>query len=134
MDSRSSLVPIDAAMLALIRGSLGQKGGLQPFAREIMLIECHVAGTSFRDLTDVEPSLVEGSVLPLKREPENPHDPLAIMILDVKGHHLGYVPRHKNEALAHLMDAGKLLFGIIVTKEWQGKWLCVEIRIIMRDL
>lgn len=134
MDSSSSLVPIDAAMLALMQGSLDPKGALQPFARQIMLIECQIAGTSFRDLTDVAPALVAGAVLPLKREPANPHDPLAIMILDEKGHHLGYVPRQQNEALAHLMDAGKLLFGILVKKEWRGKWLCVESRIIMRDL
>ena len=100
-----SLAKIDPAMLALMRGSFGQNGALQPFAREIMLIECHVAGTSHRDVKAIEPQLLPGALLPIKREPGNPHDPLAIMIFDEAGHHLGYIPRAKNEALARLMDA-----------------------------
>ena len=134
MDSSSALVPIDPALLALLRGSIGAQGKLQPFAREIMLIECHVAGTTFRDLKDVEPGLQEGAVLPLRREPENKHDRLAVMILDEQGHHIGYIPQQKNEALARLMDAGKLLFGVLVRKRWRGPWLYIESRIVMRDL
>ncbi len=107
----AALVPIDPAVLALIHGSFGKDGALLPFAREIMLIECHIAGTGYRDLKEVEPALLPGSFLPLKREPANEYDPLAIMILDDGGHHLGYVPRAKNEVLARLMDAGKLLFA-----------------------
>lgn len=56
------------------------------------------------------------------------------MILDEASHHLGYVPRVKNEALARLMDAGKLLFGRIDSKTWQGEWLKVEIQVFMRDI
>ena len=100
------LVPIDPALLALIHGSFGKDGALMPFAREIMLVEAHIAGTSHRELQDVEPTLFPGALLVLKREPANPHDPLAIMIFAEAGHHLGYVPRAKNEALARLMDAG----------------------------
>ncbi len=104
-----------------------------PFAREIMLIECHVAGTSHRDLAEVEPALAPGALLPLKREPGNPHDPLAVMILDESGRHLGYIPRAKNEAIARLMDAGKLLFARMESKEWLGEWLRIEARIFLRD-
>lgn len=128
-----SLASIDPAILALIHGSFAKGGALQPFVQEIMLIESHIAGTSHRELKDVEPSLTVGSVLPLKREPENPHDSLAIMIFDTAGHHLGYVPRVKNEALARLMDAGKLLFGRLEQKQWQGDWLKADIRVFMRD-
>ena len=106
---------------------------LMPFAREIMLLECHIAGTGYRDLKEVEPALIPGSFLPLKREPQNPHDPLAIMICDEAGHHLGYVPRVKNEALARLMDAGKLLFSRLESKEWQNNWLKAGFRVFMRD-
>ena len=35
-------------------------------------------------------------------------------------------PRAKNEALARLMDAGKLLFGRLEDKEWQGEWLKID--------
>ena len=134
MDSNSSLVPIDPAVLLLIRGSFAAGGGLNPFAREIMLIECQVAGTSYRDLKAVEPELLPGALLVLRREPGNPHDELAIMIVDEQGHHLGYVPRVKNEALARLMDAGKLLFGRLESKDWRGQWLHMQVRIFLRDL
>lgn len=129
----NGLVPIDPALLALIHGSFQLDGALKPFAREIMLIECHIAGTSHRDLKGIEETLKPGDMLPLQREPDNTHDELAIKILDERGHHLGYVPRAKNEALARLMDAGKLLFGRIEHKAWQGAWLMVDIRVFMRD-
>ncbi len=127
------LAVIDPALLALLHGSFQKGGQLQPFVREIMLVECAIAGTSFRQLKNIEPLLPVGSLLPLKREPANEHDPLAIMILDEKGNHLGYVPRVKNEALARLMDAGKLLFGRLESKEWQANWLKTGIRIYLRD-
>lgn len=128
-----SLVSIDPALLALIHGAFGKDGRLQPFAREIMLIECHVAGTSHRDLKSVAPALQPGAFLVLRREPDNPHDALAILILDEAGHPLGYVPRAKNEAIARLMDAGKLLFGRLDAKEWLGDWLKLETRVFLRD-
>ncbi|MEO6871544.1 MAG: HIRAN domain-containing protein [Chthoniobacterales bacterium] len=128
------LAVIDPALLALLHGSFQKGGQLQPFVREIMLVECAIAGTSFRQLKEVEPLLSVGSLLPLKREPANEHDPLAIMILNESGNHLGYVPRAKNEVLAHLMDAGKLLFGRLESKEWQVNWLKAGIRIYLRDL
>lgn len=129
----NSLVPIDPALLALIHGSFGKDGGLLPFAREIMLVECPIAGTSHRPVKEIEPTLAPGAFLVLKREPQNPHDALAIMILTEAGEHLGYVPRAKNEALARLMDAGKLLFARLETKAWQGDWLKVEVHIYLRD-
>ncbi len=81
-----------------------------------------------------EIELAAGCLLPLQREPANPHDALAIMILDETGHHLGYVPRVKNEAVARLMDAGKLLFARLESKAWEGKWLRAEVRVFLRDL
>jgi hypothetical protein len=129
----TDLAVIDPALLALLHGSFDKAGQLQPFVREIMLLECAIAGTSFRELKAVEPQLPLGSLLPLKREPTNEHDALAIMIFDEKGNHFGYVPRAKNEVLARLMDAGKLLFGRLESKEWQGDWLKAAVRIFLRD-
>lgn len=51
---------------------------------------------------------------------------------DEGGHHPGYIPRAKNEAIARLMDAGKLLFGRLESKEKQGTWLKAEMRVFMR--
>ena len=92
-----------------------------------------VSERSYRNLKKVEPKLAFGAMLTLKREPDNPNDPLAIMILTEAGEHLGYVPRAKNEALARLMDAGKLLFAKLESKSWQGDWLKVVTNIYLRD-
>jgi len=127
------LAKIDPAILALMHGSFGKQGALQPFARETMLVECQIAGIAHRNVKNVVPKLTSGTMLTLKREPDNPHDPLAIMILTEAGEHLGYVPRAKNEALARLMDAGKLLFAKLESKSWQGDWLKVVTNIYLRD-
>ncbi len=116
-----------------MHGSFGKDGALLPFAREIMLVESQIAGTSHRDLQAIEPALVPGTLLVLRREPDNTHDSLAIMIFNESGAHLGYVPRAKNEALARLMDAGKILFARLESKAWQSDWLRVEVRIFLRD-
>ncbi len=130
---KSDLVKIDPEMMALVRGLLDGKGGLKPFVREIMLIECHVAGTTHVEIEAVEPDLQPDSLLHLKRDPQNEHDPKAIAIFDDKGRRVGYVPQAKNEALANLMDAGKLLFGKVDRKEWKGKWLRLNVRVFMQD-
>ena len=105
-----------------------------PFAREVMLLECQIAGTSHREVKSVEETLVPGVFLVLRREMENQFDALAIMILTESGHHLGYVPRSKNEVLARLMDAGKFLFGRLETRRWEGTWLQAEVRIFLREV
>jgi hypothetical protein len=107
---------------------------LLPYTQDIHLLDCHVAGTSHLDLAGVEPQLLSGDLLVLRREPDNPHDPLAILILDRRGAKLGYIPRAKNEVLARLMDAGKLLRSQLGRKAWEGAWLKLEISVFMRDL
>jgi hypothetical protein len=134
MSPNGAIIPIDPSILQLIHGSFGKDGSLQPFAREIMLIECHVAGTSYVPIKTIEPDLRPTDTLVLKREPDNEHDPLAIIIIDTKGRKLGYVPKVKNEALARLMDAGKLLFAKLVRKEWKSDWLHLEAKVYLRDL
>lgn len=128
------LTCIDPALLALIKNSFDHHGLPLPFVREIFLLECHVAGTSHLDLQALEPMIKLEDVFILRREPENPYDALAILILDQKGHKLGYVPRDRNEVLARLMDAGKLIFGRLDRKEKERNWLKLAIRIFMRDM
>lgn len=110
------LVSIDAGLLGLAFGELGPGGSLVPFARDIPLLETYVAGTHYRSLDSVLPTLVPGVRLTLEREPKNQYDARAIRILSEGGTFLGYVPRAKNEVLASLLDAGKLLFGRLDTK------------------
>ena len=45
-----SLALIDPVLLAIVQGATGPGGALVPFAREILLVECQIAGTSYREL------------------------------------------------------------------------------------
>jgi hypothetical protein len=47
---------------------------------------------------------------------------------------LCYVPHDRNEILARLMDAGKFLIARLESKEWQGDWLRVAARVLLRDV
>lgn len=132
----NSLVAIDPKILALIKSAFGNDGLPLPFIREVFLMECHVAGTSYQNLKEAEPGLVSGSVLIFKREPENLYDPLAIRIYDEQNNCIGYVPRAKNEVIARLMDAGKLIFGKLLEKSQEGgggRWLKLMIRVYLRE-
>jgi len=104
------------------------------FTRDIFLYYTHIAGTSHTDgIAGIEPLLNEGDRLEFFREPDNPHDGRAIVIRTLNGVKIGYIPRADNIILSRLMDAGKLLFGTIKSKEWQNKWLRINIKIYMGD-
>jgi hypothetical protein len=116
-----------------MQGTLQKNNELQPFAREVLLVECHVAGTFYKELKAIEPTLTPGDMLILQREPDNAHDSLAIRVHDPAGNALGYVPRITNVPLARLMDAGKQLFARLQDKERHGDWLKINIAAYMRD-
>ena len=133
MVGTTDLTVIDDVKKALMRGAFDGQGLPMPFTKEIFLIACHVAGTGYRDVKRFEPELEIGHFLVFKREPQNPHDTLAIAVFDEKGRKLGYVPKAKNEVLARLMDSGKFIFGKLISKEWVDDWLKIDIQIFMRD-
>ena len=129
-----AIVKIDPKYLEFVRTSL-DKGGLpKPFVQEVELLNCHVAGTTFLDLDDIESKITKNQLLMLKREPKNKNDDKAILILTEDGQKLGYVPREKNEVLSNLMDAGKLLFGRLDKKTWVDNWLKLDVQVFLRDL
>jgi len=123
------LIKVDAKLLAAL-----SKGGisLDVFGKDILALECLVAGTSFRKLNDVEAALNKEVKLELKREPQNEYDHFAIA-LHFEKHKIGYIPRDKTEVIARLMDAGKNFFATIQAKEWEGNWLKVEVRVYLKD-
>jgi hypothetical protein len=129
----NSLAP-NATLLSLLNRAGTAADLPQPFARDIVLLRCHVAGTAYRDLNEIEPVLRAGDELTLRREPDNEHDELAIQILTASGAHLGYVPRAKNESLARLMDAGKFLFARLTEKRREKRWLKIDVQIYMHEL
>jgi hypothetical protein len=131
--SDCSLTAIEQKQLALLHAHMQPGGTSSPFAKEIVLMETHVAGTGRRSLRGIEPTLAEGDHLVLRREPENPHDAHAVVVLTGGGDKLGYLPRDRNEIPARLMDAGKLLFARLESKSWLGDWLQLSARVILRD-
>src|SRR4051794_40354696 len=98
----NSLIKVNPALLALIQGT----GTLLPFARELIVLECHVAGTSYHNLDEIETQLNLNDRLLLIRESENEHDKFAVAIYTSRREKLGYLPRSKNETIARLLDAG----------------------------
>lgn len=62
-----------------------------------------LAGSQFHELDQCLPAIHVGDALRLVREPENPHDALAIRVY-WQDCFLGYVPRRENRALAQAMD------------------------------
>ena len=75
-------------------------------------------------------ALSEGTVVSLMREADNKYDALAIRIDDANGGKLGYVPRKKNEILARLLDAGKMLYGKVSEVEFSdySSWVTITIK------
>ena len=128
-----AIVKIDPKYLEFVRTSLDEEGLPKPFVREVELLNCNIAGTTFLDLDEIEPELRKHQLLMLKREPKNKNDDKAILILTEDGQKLGYVPKEKNEVLSNLMDAGKLLFGRLNKKTWVDTWLKLDVQVFLRD-
>lgn len=120
-----------------IIGILNNGGKLdigKPFSQEIFLIEVHIAGTShIENIDELEPKLTEGVEVSFFREPNNIYDDRAIVVKDKEGNKLGYVPRANNEILSRLMDAGKLVYGKVKSKEKIGIWVKIEMEVFLKD-
>lgn len=124
----NSIVPITPGILELI--SQGPTG-ITPFTQEIMLLEIVVAGTTFcSEIKDIEPQIEIDKVLTMKRQPNNEYDKYAIGIY-CDAIRVGFVPADMNEVCSRLMDAGKMFFCRVTSKEWVNNWLKIEARIIM---
>ncbi|WP_303786475.1 HIRAN domain-containing protein [Azovibrio restrictus] len=80
---------------------------LTPPCPEVLLCD-FIAGYPYHDGAAVEEGLRVGDALSLVREPDNPHDRLAVR-LDWQGHKLGYLPRPRNAEIALALDAGEKL-------------------------
>ena len=129
MNDVQSLVKVNPGLLgALSKGAFS----LNVFSREILVLECLAAGTSFRKLDKVQDDLKETVHLEMKREGKNEFDEFAVALWfrDTK---VGYIPRQKNEVLARLMDAGKQFYATISANEMEGNWLKLEIKVILKD-
>lgn len=123
-----------SGIIGLIHGKGGNLSIPKPYERDIFLFDTHVAGTSHVEgIEELEPYLQIGDKLDFFREPDNPYDDMAIAIKTANGVKIGYVPKADNVIFARLMDAGKLLFGKITSKEMVGSWLKIGIKVYLHE-
>lgn len=131
----SGLVKTDGgALLGLLHGNGGELVMPKPFERDIFLFDTHVAGTThIEGIEELEPYLKVDDRLDFFREPDNQYDKQAIVIKTASGVKIGYVPKQDNVIFARLMDAGKLLFGKITSKEVKGSWVKLDIKVYLHE-
>lgn len=123
-----SIIPVTSGLLALLSSP---QTGIEPFRHEIFLLEIVVAGTTHcKEIEMVEDKIVPEKVLTMKRDPENQYDEFAIAIY-CDTIRIGFVPAEMNLVCSRLMDAGKLFFCRVVSKEKINKWLKIEANIYM---
>jgi hypothetical protein len=121
-------------LVSVIHGKGGDLAIPKPFERDIFLFDTHVAGTSYIEgIEELEPHINIDGKLDFFREPDNPHDNRAIVIKNADGVKIGYVPKADNVIFSRLMDAGKLLFGRISSKETRGNWLKIGIKVFLHE-
>ena len=105
----------------------------KPFSQRIFLMNTFVAGVNhIKGIRKLARALKVHEKILLIREPKNEHDDLAILVKNKAGKKLGYIPRMKNEVMAHLMDAGKILEAEVAevkdnTKECRNVYYPVDI-------
>ena len=120
-------------MLKILRALQNGSPLPKPFSKDALVLKTYIAGTNYSDAKKIADSIKEGNCLILQREATNPHDDMAIKIMDLDKNKLGYVPKAKNEVISNLMDAGKTIFGIIDKKQWSGDYLNLEISIYLKE-
>lgn len=87
----------------------------------------HHAGTAFWN------ELRPGDRLELRREPDNPHDAMAVRV-EWQGRQLGYLPRAQNRAVAVEMDRGARVEARIARlREHRNPWqrVLVEVWLVL---
>ena len=121
-------------LMSLLHNQNGELAIPKPFEKDIFLFDTHIAGTSYIDgIEELEPHLNEDDKLDFFREPDNKYDKRAIVIKTIDGVKIGYVPRYDNVIFSRLMDAGKLLFGRISSKEGSGRWVRINIKVYLHE-
>lgn len=121
-------------IVGLLHGKGGELSIPKPFEKDIFLFDTYVAGTThIEGIEELEPHLNNDDRLEFFREPDNRYDKQAIVIKTVNGVKIGYVPKQDNVIFARLMDAGKLLFGKITSKEKKGSWVKIYIKVFLHE-
>lgn len=124
----------NSGLMGLFHSQNGELTIPKPFERDIFLFDTYVAGTThIEGIEELEPHLNIDDRLEFFREPDNQYDAQAIVIKTVDGVKIGYVPKKDNVIFARLMDAGKLIFGKIASKEMKGSWVKIDIKVFLHE-
>lgn len=79
-----------------------------------------LAGVTFEGRQDVVARLAPGTVLRIRREPDNPFDANAVALIEPEGAQVGYFNRRLAAAIAPALDAG-VAYGVSVTEITGGE-------------
>ena len=129
MSEEQSLIKLNTGLMqAMQSGTIN----IDVFSKDITVLDCLVAGTSFYNVKNIDEELKENDKLDLQREPTNEYDEFAIAIY-FKEQKIGFIPKIKNESVARLLDAGKKFHAVIKEKNWEGNWLKLSIEVVLND-
>ena len=113
---------------------VGGKDAAAPKKPGIFLIECRIAGTSHvDDIVGKMSSVTTGARLELRRDKTNAWDSDAIAVLNADGNRIGFLPQKQNSILSRLMDGGKSLYAIVVSKKSEDKFFNVTVGVYLED-
>lgn len=90
-EENKSLIQLHSGLLAALSSGVIR---IDIMPQEILVLECIVTGTSYRDLTDVEQQLNAEVKLELVREAKNKFDEFAVALHFDKSK-IGYLPMEK---------------------------------------
>ena len=78
-------------------------------------------------------SVTTGARLELRRDKTNAWDSDAIAVLNADGNRIGFLPQKQNSILSRLMDGGKSLYAIVVSKKSEDKFFNVTVGVYLED-
>jgi len=96
------------------------------------LMVTHVAGSAYVDWEALYVDLEVGERLEFEREPENPHDANAILVIDKEGNKLGYIPAYCNKGLAERLDAGEKFRSILLQVDYDNRVYQLHIEVFRK--
>jgi hypothetical protein len=125
-------IPLRSARLCLLALMVGFAPPVAAqTAGRVLVQSSPLAGFQYYDGKALWDSLKVGDALTLVREPDNPHDPLAVRV-EWQGRKLGYLPRRENQAVARQLDHGNPLQARIVRlSKHRNPWKRVELEVFL---
>lgn len=85
-------------------------------ARKLFFKECNLAGRQYHDADEVWEELHVGSLLELRRDPDNRYDQNAVAVMFIEGvdeetgeedaYLLGYIPKEQNTEISQMLEMG----------------------------